>query len=80
MTSIGDNVRVVVTDLGILEPREGELTLVAVHPGVTADDVVDATGWDLRVADDVHETAPPTAGGGLAALRMLETKGNTTWQ
>ena len=33
-TSVGDNVRVVVTDLGILEPRDGELTLVAVHPGV----------------------------------------------
>ena len=29
MTSVGDNVRVVVTDLGILEPRAGELTLVA---------------------------------------------------
>ena len=28
-TSVGDRVRVVVTDLGILEPRDGELTLVA---------------------------------------------------
>src|SRR5581483_1144848 len=28
-TSLGDNVRVVVTDLGVLEPRDGELTLVA---------------------------------------------------
>jgi len=79
MTSVGDNVRVVVTDLGILEPREGELTLVAVHPGVSADDVVGATGWDLRVAGDVHETTPPTAGE-LAALRALETKGTATWQ
>jgi len=79
MTSVGDNVRVVVTDLGILEPREGELMLVAVHPGVTADDVVGATGWDLRVAEDVHETTPPTAGE-LAALRALETKGTATWQ
>ena len=34
-TSVGDKVRVVVTDLGILEPRDGELTLTAVHPGVT---------------------------------------------
>jgi glutaconate CoA-transferase, subunit B len=79
MTSVGDNVRVVVTDLGILEPREGELTLVAVHPGVTADDVVGATGWDLQVADSVHETAPPTAEE-LAALRSLETKGNGAWR
>ena len=35
VTSLGDRVRVVVTDLGILEPRD-ELTLVAVHPGVSA--------------------------------------------
>ncbi len=73
-TSVGDRVRVVVTDLGILEPRDGELTLVAVHPGVTVDEVRAATGWDLRVADDVHETAPPSEDE-LAALRALETKG-----
>src|SRR5205085_6203161 len=34
-TSVGDKVRVVVTDLGILEPRDGELTLTAVHSGVS---------------------------------------------
>jgi glutaconate CoA-transferase subunit B len=78
-TSVGDNVRVVVTDLGILEPRGGELTLVAVHPGVAAADVVAATGWDLRVAEEVHETAPP-APEELAALRALETKGSSVWQ
>src|SRR5499427_7497806 len=33
-TSLGDRVRAVVTDLGVLEPRDGELTLVTVHPGV----------------------------------------------
>src|SRR6476646_10722994 len=43
-TSVGDNVRVVVTDLGILEPRDGELTLTALHPGVETRDVVEATG------------------------------------
>jgi len=79
MTSVGDNVRVVVTDLGILEPRAEELTLVAVHPDVEVDDVVAATGWDLRVAGDVHETAPPTTDE-LAALRSLDAKGNGRWQ
>jgi glutaconate CoA-transferase subunit B len=78
-TSVGDNVRLVVTDLGILEPRGGELTLVEVHPGVRTDDVIAATGWKLRVADDVRETAPPTAAE-LAALRALETKGTSAWQ
>ncbi len=75
-TSLGDNVRVVVTDLGILEPRDGELTLTAVHPGVAADDARTATGWDLRVADDLSETRAPTADE-LTALRALETKGRS---
>jgi glutaconate CoA-transferase subunit B len=73
ITTLGDNVRVVVTDLGILEPRNGELTLVAVHPGVGVEDVVAETGWELRVAEDVHETAPPTADE-LTAVRALQTK------
>ncbi|MDP9286431.1 MAG: CoA-transferase subunit beta [Actinomycetota bacterium] len=73
VTTLGDNVRVVVTDLGILEPRDGELTLVAVHPGVEVEDVVAETGWELPVAEDVHETAPPTADE-LAAVRALESK------
>jgi glutaconate CoA-transferase, subunit B len=73
-TSRGDRVRVVVTDLGILEPRDGELTLVRVHPGVSVDDARAATGWDLTVADDVGVTEPPT-GAELKALRGLETAG-----
>ena len=73
ITTLGDNVRVVVTDLGILEPRNGELTLVAVHPGVGVEDVVAETGWELRVAEDVHETAPPTADD-LTAVPALQTK------
>jgi glutaconate CoA-transferase, subunit B len=70
-TSLGDRVRVVVTDLGVLEPRDGELTLTSVHPSVAVDDVRAATGWDLRVADDVHVTEAPSLIE-LTALRMLE--------
>ena len=72
-TSLGDRVRVVVTDLGILEPRDGELTLVATHPGVNTVEVRAATGWDLRVAADVATTTPPTEQE-LAVLRGLGTK------
>jgi glutaconate CoA-transferase, subunit B len=76
-TSVGDRVRVVVTDLGILEPGEdGELTLTRVHPGVEPQQAVEATGWDLRVAEDVAETEPPTEAE-LAALRALRLKGTT---
>jgi glutaconate CoA-transferase, subunit B len=74
-TSVGDRVRVVVTDHGILEPRDGELTLTHVHPGVSADDARAATGWDLKVADDLSETMPATDEE-LRALRALRTKGD----
>jgi glutaconate CoA-transferase subunit B len=45
-----------------------------VHPGVEPEQAREATGWDLRVADDVAETEPPTDAE-LAALRSLRTKG-----
>ena len=73
-TSVGDRVRVVVTDLGILEPHDGELTLVGVHPGVDVEDVRAATGWDLRIAGNVRITDPPSDVE-LSALRTLEPKG-----
>jgi glutaconate CoA-transferase subunit B len=76
LTSVGDRVRVVVTDLGILEPDEAtsELTLTYVHPGVWVEQVREATGWDLQVADGVGETSEPTESE-LRALRALRTKG-----
>jgi glutaconate CoA-transferase subunit B len=79
-TSVGDRVRVVVTDLGILEPRDSadggrELTLTHVHPGVTVEQVKDATGWELKVAADLGETTP-ASDEELRALRALRTKGD----
>jgi glutaconate CoA-transferase, subunit B len=70
LTTTGTRTTRVITDLGVLAPRDGELTLTAVHPGVSADQVRDATGWDLRVSDDLHETVPPTQAE-LGALREL---------
>ena len=74
-TTLGHAVSRVVTDLGVLEPRgaDRELTLTAVHPGVEPDAAREATGWDLRVADDLERTAPPT-GAELTALRALTTR------
>jgi glutaconate CoA-transferase subunit B len=75
-TSAGDRVTVVVTDLGVLEPdpADRELVLTRVHPGVDVEQVREATGWELRVADALGETEPPTDQE-LARLRALKTKG-----
>jgi glutaconate CoA-transferase subunit B len=74
VTSVGRPARVI-TDLGVLVPEAetGELTLSHVHPGVSADRVRAATGWPLRVAEDLAETAPVTAEE-LGALRELEAR------
>lgn len=66
---LGTGVTRVITELGLLA-RDGigdELRLVAVHPGVTVEQVRAATGWDLKVADTVATVEPPTD----AELRLL---------
>jgi glutaconate CoA-transferase subunit B len=75
-TTPGTAVSTVVTDLGILEPRGGdrELTLTSVHPGVEADRAREATGWELRVADEPAATPAPTEAE-LTALRALRAEG-----
>jgi glutaconate CoA-transferase subunit B len=69
----GGGVRWVITDLGVLEPDAAtcELTVTALHPGVTRDQIVDATGWELRFAGEVAETVAPSDDE-LAALGALE--------
>jgi glutaconate CoA-transferase subunit B len=68
----------VITDLGQLrpDPETCELTLTHLHPGVTVDQVRDATGWELAVAPDLQSTEPPTAAE-LDRLRQLEATKST---
>jgi glutaconate CoA-transferase subunit B len=70
----GGGVSAVITDLGELEPdpQSCELTLTHIHPGVTEQQVVEATGWQLKVAADLSVSRPPTADE-LEALRSLRT-------
>ncbi|WP_370324827.1 CoA-transferase subunit beta [Euzebya sp.] len=51
-----------VTDLCTMRPEAGtnELVVDGLHPGVAREDVVEATGWAVRFADEVGETPPPT--------------------
>ena len=52
----------VIPDLGVLrpDPVTRELTLVALHPGATVEGAREATGWELRVTEEVATTEPPT--------------------
>jgi glutaconate CoA-transferase subunit B len=65
----------VITDLGVMEPDPDtkELVLVQRHDGVEIDQIREATGWDLKVADEVAVTHPPTDEE-LTALRELVAK------
>jgi glutaconate CoA-transferase, subunit B len=69
----GKGPSVVVTDLGILrpDPATSELVLTDLHPGVTAEQAVAATGWPLRLARALGRTAPPTDQE-LSTLRALQ--------
>jgi glutaconate CoA-transferase, subunit B len=63
VTSVGrgGDAFTVITDLGVLRPGEdGELELTALHAGVEATRVLEATGWPLRVGEPLEITAPPT--------------------
>jgi glutaconate CoA-transferase subunit B len=64
-----------VTDLCTMRPElpTNELVVTSLHPGVSRDDVVAATGWEVRFADDVVPGAPPTEKE-LSTLRDLQRR------
>jgi len=66
----------VITTLGILrfDPETKEMVLTSVHPGITVDEVLENTGWELRVAPDLETTSTPT-GEELSILRRLDPEG-----
>ena len=55
-------IRRVVTNLAVFDfaTPDRSMRLASVHPGVTVDDVVAATGFDLAIADDTPESRLPT--------------------
>ncbi|HYB40950.1 MAG TPA: CoA-transferase [Candidatus Methylomirabilis sp.] len=63
----------VVTTLGLFgfEPASRRMQLIAVHPGVSVDEVRAQTPFPLLVADRVQTTAPPSARE-LEILRSLD--------
>jgi glutaconate CoA-transferase subunit B len=68
----GKGPSVVITDLCIMRPdaETKELTVTEIHPGITRDKIKEATGWPIRFAAQVEDTAAPRADE-LEALRAL---------
>jgi len=53
----------VITDMGAyrFDAQSREMVLVSVHPGTTPAKIKENTGWDVKVANDLTETPPPTS-------------------
>lgn len=58
----GSGPSVIITNKAILkfDSETCEAYLASYHPGNTVEEVLDNTPWELKVAEDVHETQPPT--------------------
>jgi glutaconate CoA-transferase, subunit B len=66
----------VITDLAVLRPagEEQELHLASWHPGTTAQEVRQRTGWELRLLPRAEETKHPTQTE-LEVLRHIDKDG-----
>lgn len=63
----------VVTDLALIgfDSESRQMSVLALHEGVTREQVLDNTGFDLAFDDTLAETAPPSSDE-LAVLRQLD--------
>jgi glutaconate CoA-transferase subunit B len=64
-----------VTDLCIMRPdaETREMAVTSLHPGITREQVRQNTSWEVRFADTVVETEPPSTGE-LEVLRELHAR------
>ncbi|SFI18177.1 CoA-transferase subunit beta [Modicisalibacter xianhensis] len=73
--NIGKGPTRVITDLCVMtpDPETKELVVTSLHPGVTREQVQEATGWEIRFADQL-ETTPEPSGKELEILRELKER------
>ena len=73
--NIGRGPTRIITDLCVMQPDADtrELTVTSLHPGVTREQVSEATGWDVRFAEDLVETPEPNDQE-LQVLRELKAR------
>jgi hypothetical protein len=69
-SALGYELRRVITNLCVIdfESPEHRMRLRSRHPGVSLEEIVEATGFDLTIPDDVPETRVPTDD----ELRLIE--------
>lgn len=69
-------IRRVITNLGVFDfdTPDRRMRLVSVHPGVTIEEVLDNTGFDLAIPDEVDVTPVPTPQI-IGLLRELDPQG-----
>lgn len=66
----------VVTTRGVFrfDSDTKEMILESLHPGVTVDEILAHTGWDLKVAPKIGETPPPSRSE-LRIIRKFDPEG-----
>ena len=71
------DLRRVVSNLGVFDfaTPDHRMRLASVHPGVTVDEVVTATGFELAIPADVPVTRDPTAEEARLIREVLDPKG-----
>ena len=75
------DIRLVVTDLCVMDwngPNH-QLQLISLHPGITTEQVVEATGFEIHIPENVSTTVAPTDEQ-LAILRDLDPKDFRSYQ
>ncbi|AWY01618.1 3-oxoadipate--succinyl-CoA transferase subunit B [Marinomonas primoryensis] len=75
LPNIGRGPTAVITDLCILKPDSNtkELIVTSLHPGITRENVIEATGWDIKFAPDL-DTTPAPNNNELTVLRDLKAR------
>jgi glutaconate CoA-transferase subunit B len=66
-----------ITDLCIMEPHPNDkhFIVTSIHPGISRDDIIAATGWQVEFADEIAQTPVPSDHE-LQILRDLHARTN----
>ena len=66
-----------ITDLCIMEPHatDKHFIVTSIHPGISRDDIIAATGWQVEFADEIAQTLVPSDHE-LQILRDLHARTN----